>query len=55
MQTTKAQISFCGCAGRFVSYLVANPEDGFSRDKAHMILSHIDKDFYRNIPQDMKL
>ena len=23
--------SFCGCAGQFVSYLVANPEDRFSR------------------------
>ena len=27
--------SFCGCAGRFKSSLVANPEDRFSRDKAH--------------------
>ena len=26
--------SFCDCAGRFV--LVANPEDRFSRDEAHM-------------------
>ena len=26
--------SFCGCAGRFVSYLVANTEDKFSRDTA---------------------
>ena len=28
----------CGCAGRFVSYLVGNPEDRFSRDEAHMRL-----------------
>ena len=49
MRTTIAQISLriraiwptpllfaaCGCAGRFESYLVANPEDRFSRDEAH--------------------
>ena len=28
--------SFSGCAGRFVSYLVANPEDRFSHDEAHL-------------------
>ena len=28
--------SFCGCAGRFMSYLVANPKDRFSRDEAHL-------------------
>ena len=44
IRTTKAKISlhirnfkplpsFCGCAGRFVSYLVGNPEDRFSRDE----------------------
>ena len=27
-------VAFFGCAGRFVSYLVANPEDRFSRDVA---------------------
>ena len=27
--------SFGGCAGRFVSTLVANPEDRFSHDEAH--------------------
>ena len=32
----KTLTSFCGCAGRFVSYLVANPEDRFSCDKAHV-------------------
>ena len=32
----KALASFCGCAGRFVSPLVANPEDRVSRDKTHM-------------------
>ena len=30
----KAPASFCGCWGRFESYLVANPEDRFSRDEA---------------------
>ena len=29
--------SFCGCAGPFVSYLVANFEDRFSRDEAQVI------------------
>ena len=29
--------SFCGCTGQFVSYLVTNPEDRFSRDVAHII------------------
>ena len=28
----KPLASFCGCADRFVPYLVANPEDRFSRD-----------------------
>ena len=28
--------SFCGCAGRFESTLVGNPEDRFSRDEAYM-------------------
>ena len=32
----KPSPSFCGCAGRFECTLVANPEDRFSRDKAHM-------------------
>ena len=27
----------CGCTGRFVSYLVADPKDGFSRDVPHTI------------------
>ena len=36
-QNFKPLPSFCGCAGLFVSYLVANPEDGFSRDVAHII------------------
>ena len=30
--------SYCGCAGRFVSYLVSNPEDRFSRAEAHICL-----------------
>ena len=35
-----AEPSFCGCAGRFVSYLVANPEDRFSHDEAHINLGN---------------
>ena len=31
--------TFCGCAGRFESTLVANPEDRFSRDEAHILLT----------------
>ena len=46
MRTTKAQISlhvkplgsFCGCAGRVLSYLIATTEERFSRDGAHMHL-----------------
>ena len=30
--------SFCGCAGWFVSYMVGNPEDRFSRDEAYCVL-----------------
>ena len=37
IQSLKILACFCGCAGRFVSYLVANPEDRFSRDEAHII------------------
>ena len=32
----KPLAGFCGCAGRFVSYLVGNPEDRFSRDVAQI-------------------
>ena len=35
IQNFKPLASFCSSAGWFVSYLVANPEDRFSRDKAH--------------------
>ena len=38
IQSLKILACFCGCAGRFVSYLVANPEDRFSRDEARIIL-----------------
>ena len=34
----KTLASFCGCAGRFVSYLVANPQDRFSCNEAHLCL-----------------
>ena len=32
-----ALASLCSWAGRFVSYLVANPEDRFSRDVAQIM------------------
>ena len=35
MQTKKAQIILR--TGQFVSYLVADPEDKFSRDEAHIV------------------
>ena len=35
IQNFKPLSSFCGCTCRFLSYLVANPEDRFSRDEAH--------------------
>ena len=35
----KPLASFCGCAGRVVSSLVANPEDRFFRDEAEMVMS----------------
>ena len=34
--------SFCGCTGRFESYLVKNPEDKFSRDGAHLVMHQLD-------------
>ena len=33
----KTLANFCGCAGRFESYLVKNPEDKFSRDKTRLV------------------
>ena len=33
----KTLSNLCGCADWFESYLVENPEDKFSRDKAHII------------------
>ena len=32
----KTQGGLCGCAGRFESYLVVNPEDRFSHDRARL-------------------
>ena len=39
--------SFWGCAGRFVSYRVTNPEDRFSHDEARIIKGQF-KDIYSN-------
>ena len=33
----KPLCSFCGCAGWFESYLIANPDDRFSRDMAYFM------------------
>ena len=35
----KPLASFCGCAGRFESYLVKNSEGRFSGDEAHIVVS----------------
>ena len=35
-EKSKPLASCCGCAGRFESYLVENPEYRFSRDEAQM-------------------
>ena len=32
---------FCDCTGRFVSNLVGNPEDRFSRVAAHLLLHRL--------------
>ena len=37
MQNFKPLASLCSWAGRFESYLVAHPEDRFSRDVAHLL------------------
>ena len=37
VQNFKPLASFCGCAGLFVSYLVENPKDRFSRDEAQLV------------------
>ena len=36
IQTCKPLASLCGCAERFESYLVENPEDRFSRDEVQL-------------------
>ena len=38
IRNVKPLPSFFDCTGRFVTYLVANPEDRFSRDEAHIFL-----------------
>ena len=45
----KFQPSFCGCAGWFVSYLVANSEDRVSLDEAHILQSHFKRLCYFTI------
>ena len=39
IRNCKLQTSFCGCAGRFESYLVENLEDRFSHDEAQLVVS----------------
>ena len=36
----KTIASFCGWAGLFESYQVANPEDRFSSDEAHILVCY---------------
>ena len=36
IQNFKTLASICGCADQFEPYLVANPEDRFSRDEAQV-------------------
>ena len=45
----KPLATFCGCAGRFESYLVENPEDRFSRDEDNIILTD------RNFPSGISV
>ena len=40
IQNFKTLACLCSWAGRLESYLVANPEDKFSRDEAHTLISH---------------
>ena len=35
--------SFCGCVGQFVSYLLENPKDRFSRDEAQIKIEKVSK------------
>ena len=39
-QNFKTLASLCSWAGRFESYLVADPEDRFSRDEAHLYVGY---------------
>ena len=41
IQNSKPLASFCGCAGRFESNMVANPKDRFSRDEARLISASV--------------
>ena len=50
----KTLASFCGCAGRFESSLVTNPEDRFSRDKAHIVHDTLRLIFKLNLKQAKK-
>ena len=43
-KNVKPLASFCGCAGRFVSYLVGNPKGRFSHDGA-LIMYEINAGF----------
>ena len=61
-QNFKILALYCDCTGRFVSDLVGNPEDRFSRVAAHSIkqgqlqyLEHFFLFFCQIRPQTMKL
>ena len=52
IQNFKTLASLCSWAGRFASYLVANPEDRFSHDMAHNILGS-NKASYLPLPRNL--
>ena len=52
IQNFKPLASVCGCAGRFESYLVGNPEDRFSCDEAHTLYMHF-LAFWSTVPKSI--
>ena len=52
MQNLKPPASLYSWAGRFVSYLVANPEDRFSGDTAHLSSSYLQTSKCNNVDKN---
>ena len=44
MQNHMSLASLCSWAGQFEYYLIANPEDRFSRDEAHILRRYRETD-----------